>query len=250
MKGLLLALGFLTAIPMPPPDTPSADCRQALGRAGVWFPAVGLTLGLVLAAAHFVSSRFFPPLLSAALVVALWAALTGGLHLDGLADCCDGLLITAPSERRLEIMRDPRLGAFGGAGLALFLCLKILAVASLPPSSSGLPSFAFLLAPALARWLLLPAARQPSARPGGLGAEFAAGLTRPVLMLALAGPLALILLGGWRALAAAACGHVVAFGLARLARARLGGVTGDVLGLIVELAELTVLLAYAIQVRP
>ena len=65
-------------------------------------------------------------------VVALWAALTGGLHLDGLADCGDGLLAAATPERRLEIMRDSRLGAFGGLLLALFLILKVLATGTIP----------------------------------------------------------------------------------------------------------------------
>jgi len=258
---LLLAIGFLTVFPVQTPAPQPGD----LGRAGVWFPTVGLILGVVLATAHFVLSQLFSPLLTAALVVALWAALTGGLHLDGLADCCDGLFAAISPERRLEIMRDPRLGAFGGLGLMLFLILKILALASLPPlstfhlplSSTFLhplslalgPSSCFLLAPSLARWLILLVARQPSARPGGLGADFALGLTPKVFILAALIPLALILLGGWRALIAAALAHLVAFVVIRLARARLGGITGDVLGLTVELSELAVLLAFAVNLK-
>jgi adenosylcobinamide-GDP ribazoletransferase len=255
---LLIALGFLTIIPV----RTSAPEPGDLGRAGRWFPIIGLVLGVILAAAHFLLGQLFSPLLTAALVVVLWAALTGGLHLDGLADCCDGLFAAVSAERRLEIMRDPRLGAFGGLGLILFIILKILAIASLPSSSFVLgiwglsPSLRFgdlrevgslplVLAASLSRYLILLVARQPSVRPGGLGADFALGLTPKVFILAALIPLALILLGGWRALTAAALAHLVAFVIIRFSRARLGGVTGDVLGLTVELAELTVLLTFA-----
>src|SRR5690349_10909663 len=127
MNDFLLAIGFLTVFPV----QTSAPESGGLGRVGRWFPTVGLVLGVILAAVHFLLGQLFSPLLTAALVVALWAALTGGLHLDGLADCCDGLFAAVSPERRLEIMRDPRLGAFGGLGLILFIILKILAIASL-----------------------------------------------------------------------------------------------------------------------
>ena len=257
MNDLLLAIGFLTVFPV----RTSAPQPGGLGRAGRWFPIVGLILGVMLATAHFLLSQLFSPLLTAALVVALWAALTGGLHLDGLADCCDGLFASVSPERRLEIMRDPRLGTFGGLGLILFIILKILAIASLSSSSSssssfvlgiwglGVGSLPFVLSSSLARWLILIVARQPSARPGGLGADFALGLTPKVFILAALIPLMLILLGGWRALIAAALAHLVAFVIIRFARARLGGVTGDVLGLTVELVELTVLLTFAANLQ-
>jgi adenosylcobinamide-GDP ribazoletransferase len=193
----------------------------------------------------------FPAPLAAGLVVALWVALTGGLHLDGLADCCDGLLASATPERRLEIMRDSRLGAFGGIGLILYVGLKILAVASLMSELGhdfmALTS-AYLLAPTLARYLLLFVARLPSARPGGLGASFAKAVKPSALILGAILPAMAALLGGWRAVAATIAAALVVWGAAALARARLGGVTGDVLGLSVELAELAVLLVYAAYV--
>src|SRR5690606_5310276 len=115
---------------------------------------------------------FFPDMLRGVLVVALWAVLTGGLHLDGLADCCDALPAAVSRERRLEILRDPRIGAFGATGPFLFLLLKSSTIAALVS-----PVPALILAPAWARWLLLLAARQPAARPGGMGAAFAMSLT-------------------------------------------------------------------------
>lgn len=241
MRNLLLAMGFLTAIPVRTDAPQPGD----LGRAAAWFPAIGLALGGVLAGAHFLLNQLFSPLVSAAVVVALWAALTGGLHLDGLADCCDGLLAAVTPERRLEIMRDAGIGAFGGIGLTLFLILKTLTVASLPSSS-------FIVLPfcaALARWLILLVASQPSARPDGMGADFALGLGRSTFIFAALIPLALIIVGGWRAVIAAALGHLVALIIIRLARARIGGVTGDVFGLTVELSELAVLLTFATQIN-
>ena len=253
--GFTLAAGFLTAIPL----RPAAPRPGDLGRAGAWFPTVGLVLGVVLSLAYWLLGQVFAPALAAALTVALWAALTGGLHLDGLADCGDGLLAAVSPERRLEIMRDPRLGAFGGLSLVLFVSLKILALAGLSAGvlwqaslpglrwqwTALLPFGPLLLAPVIARWLILIAARQPAARPGGLGHDFAAGLSRRTFVLAALLPIALTFLGGPRALLAAFLAHLVAWAALRTAQARLGGVTGDVLGLTVELAELTLLLTYA-----
>jgi adenosylcobinamide-GDP ribazoletransferase len=237
MGRLLFALGFLTSIPVSPPVPQPGD----LGRAGVWFPLVGVIIGAILAGAHYALNQIFSPLLSAALIVALWAALTGGLHLDGLADCGDGLLAAVSPERRLEIMRDPRLGTFGGATLILYLLLKTFAIASLPVPAI----IAFLLAPAIARWLILLVAVQPSARPGGLGAAFKHGLNRTVYVGAAIIPMVLIVVGGWLALVAVIAAHLGAFLITRAARSRLGGVTGDVIGLTVEVSELIVLLTFA-----
>lgn len=240
MNGLLLALGFLTAIPV----QARAASADALGRAACWFPFVGFCLGGVTAGAYWGLLQVFTPPLAAVLTVALWAALTGGLHLDGLADCCDGLLAATTHERRLEILRDPRLGAFGGAGLTLFLITKVATVSALPASYFLL---AFVSATTVARWLIVLAARQPLARPDGLAAQFAAGLTRETVLLAALLPAALLLvglLGSWRLLLAVALAHLAAFGLMTFARARLGGVTGDVFGLVVEASELAGLLAF------
>jgi adenosylcobinamide-GDP ribazoletransferase len=255
MDGLLLALGFLTIVPVRIGATRPGD----LGRAAGWFPVVGLLLGVVLSAAQGVLQRMFPPVLAGGLLVALWAALTGGLHLDGLADCGDGLLAAATPERRLEIMRDSRLGAFGGLSLGLFLILKVLATGSLPAlalfvtqqepigsqPAAWLPFGPLVVATVCGRWLILPMGRQPGARPGGLGADFALGLRPPVFIAAVAIMAVVAALGGLRALVAVAAAHVVAWLILQLARNRLGGVTGDILGLTVEISELVVLLVYA-----
>ncbi len=229
-----LAFSFLTTLPTPRFDLPPGG----LSAAARWFPLVGLILGLLLWAVQILAGTLFAPLLASALVVAAWVALTGGLHLDGLADCGDGLLPPVSRERRLEILRDPRLGSFGGLALILALLLKTLAV-------SQVAGVALLLAPMWARLWLLWAARQPQARSDGMGAAFAAGLTPHILAVAAIVPLLLLWLGGGRGLLGAAVAGLVAWGCVRFAQARLGGMTGDVNGLVVELSELAILLVFA-----
>jgi len=241
MKSLLLAISFLTTMPVNLKEAPGPG---DLGRSGAWFPWLGLVIGALAALAFYGLSLAFQPLLAAALAAALWVALTGGLHLDGLADCCDGLFHPSNPQRRLEIMKDPRLGSFGGLGLVLAVVLKIIAIANLsePALLLGLP-----LAAAAGRWLLLPAGMQPQARPGGMGADFAAGLSPRVLLLGALPVLVLAGLAGWRGLAGLTAACIAALAIFRLARSRLGGLTGDVFGLTVEAAEIAVLLAFNLR---
>jgi adenosylcobinamide-GDP ribazoletransferase len=242
MASFRLALRFLTVLPVPAPEMKPG----ALGRAAIWFPWIGLLLGGALALCYSVCSIFFPPLLTAALLVAVWAALTGGLHLDGVADCGDGFFASAPAERRLEIMRDPRVGAFGAVSLILLLLIKIIALASLPDRATAYG--ALLTAPTLARWMMLWMARQPAARAGGLGADFAQSLSLGALLAAALLPLASIVIFSGHAILAVCCAGVATLCVILLARNRLGGVTGDVLGFSVELAEVAALLAFAATV--
>src|SRR5712691_5303895 len=129
MSGLVLAIRYLTILPVPSRDATD----RGLGRAAAWFPVVGLGLGLLLVGVDRVTARLFPPLLSALLTVTVWKLVTGGLHLDGLADCLDGLM-GRDREHRLTIMRDSRIGTFGAVGLILFLMLEIVALTDLPPA--------------------------------------------------------------------------------------------------------------------
>jgi len=241
MRSLFIALGFLTSIPV----RTSAPHPGDLGRAAIWFPFVGVIIGALLVGAQLILTRFFAPLLAGALIVVVWIALTGGLHLDGLADCGDGLLSATSRERRLEIMRDPRLGTFGGTVLIMHLLIKTLAVAAAMAALTA--PIALLLAPALARWLMLFVARQPAARPGGLGAAFSAGLPKTSWIGAAIIPLLLLVPGAPRSIFAAIAAVLVMLGIIRLARSRLGGVTGDVLGMTIEVVEVVVLLVFCMQ---
>jgi adenosylcobinamide-GDP ribazoletransferase len=173
-------------------------------------------------------------------LVAVWKIATGALHLDGLADSLDGLA-GATAEERLAIMRDGRIGALGAAGLILVLLAAAAALAAL---ERGLRGRTLLLAPVIGR--LTPVVLGPwfpPSSPGlGLGGPFLVALPKAAGPVNLLGALALAvwLLGPWGAVLVA--GPLVAMAAwARFVSARLGGLTGDVLGSTVELAELAVL---------
>ena len=238
MGALILALRFLTLVPVPGQEATGA---QALGRAAWWFPVVGLLLGAGLAFLDRGLAFLLPPLLASVLVVSTWKVATGGIHLDGLADCLDGLA-GASREQRLAIMRDSRIGVFGAAGIVMAFVGALAALADLP---AGLHARVLLLAPAVGR--LCPVLVGPwfsAATPErGWGAAFlratprAAGPAQVVLAVALA----VWLLGPWGALVVAAPAAVAA-AWARLVAGRFGGLTGDALGSTVELAEVAALL--------
>jgi adenosylcobinamide-GDP ribazoletransferase len=234
MASLVLAVRFLTIVRVPGRE---AGGPGALGRAAWWFPAIGLALGGGLMLADRVLAAVVPPLLSAALVVAVWKVSTGALHLDGLADCLDGLA-GVNAERRLAIMRDSRIGVFGAIGLVLCLFIACAALSGTPAAARA-PIL--LLAPAVGRLTpLLVGPRVSPATPGqGLGAAFLAALPRAAgpVWLAVLLVLAWLLFGPTGALMATGALVAGAGGAVVLAR-RVGGLTGDALGSGVELTEL------------
>ncbi len=241
MASLILAVRFLTIVPVPGRE---ADGPEALGRAAPWFPVVGLALGAVLVIADCALTLVFPRLLSAALVLSVWKVMTGGIHLDGVADCLDGLG-GGDAERRLEIMRDGRIGAFGALGLILCLLIALESLAEMSPSTR---LRILLLAPGLGRLgpLLVGLYFVPAAAEHGLGARFLRNLPRwagPAhLVIAIA--LAVLLLGpagGMMVMGALAVVFACSTFLARC----LGGLTGDALGAAVEVGELAFLLGGA-----
>ena len=181
---------------------------------------------------------------TAVLVTGYLAAVTGGLHLDGVADVCDGMGGgRGDPQRTLEVMRDPRVGAHGVVGLCLLLLGKCALLARC--LDTGLDS-ALLLAPVCARASMVPLLTLPSARPGGLG-----DLVRPphphratLINLLL---VAFVIASNAPQLWFAPCGCLIAMAfLGRWARRELGGISGDVLGATVEWAELGFLFAAAL----
>src|SRR5262247_3581398 len=241
MSYLVLALRFLTIVPVPGREAAGAG---ALGRAAWWFPLVGLALGGCLVAADRVLLVLVPPLLGAVLLVAAWKIVTGGLHLDGLADAIDGLA-GGTAERRLAIMRDSRLGVFGGVALALALFIEVSAVDAM--SAPRHPAV-LLLAPAVGRLApVLIGPLFPAATPGeGAGADFLAGLSpwATPLHLAALWALSAFLLGAWGGLLLS-ISLASALLWAVFMVSRVGGLTGDVLGGSVEIGELATLSAAA-----
>ncbi|MGO4260356.1 adenosylcobinamide-GDP ribazoletransferase [Lysobacter sp. TAB13] len=245
MRALLAAIGFLTRIPVP--ARVFADPR-AQTRSLVWYPAAGLLIGALLCAlAWLLQTR--PPLLAAALLLTLWVALTGALHLDGLADSADAWVGGMGSdeaqrrERTLTIMKDPRSGPIGVVAVVLALLLKFAALASLPAPAWA----ALLLAPMLARAALtLAFVTTPYVRSGGLGQSLV-DAPRAACIVALLVSAAACALAGWRG-GVALLAALTLFALWRGAcMRRLQGMTGDTCGALTELTEAGVLVAWALS---
>lgn len=243
MTRLPAAVAFLTRIPIPlaaPLD------GKAVGRASIFFPAVGLLIGAVQAGTAMLLLQRLPDPIVAVLVVAVGVLLTGALHLDGLADTADGLGGGRSREHALEIMRDHSVGAYGAAAIALSIALRIAALSSVTMfGAEGLRWM--VLAPALGRLAPVLLGRVlPYARPGGglgqavtnggVGNAELAGATATALVAA-------ALLAGWNGAGAVAIALAVVIVFGALCRRKLGGVTGDTLGAAVELVEAAVLVA-------
>ncbi|WP_271411569.1 adenosylcobinamide-GDP ribazoletransferase [Pseudomonas sp. Q1-7] len=241
MTPLLIALQFLTRLPVRLPGMPAP---AQIGRSMLWYPLVGLLLGsLLVGAAYLLEGR--PAMLSAAVLLALWVGLSGGLHLDGLADTADAWVGGyGDRERTLAIMKDPRSGPIAVVVLVVVLLLKFAALTALVQAGQWLP---LLLAPWLARGLLpLLFLTTAYIRPGGLGQALAEHLPRRELPVWLGVQGGAMLLLGWVAWLSLALALVVFAWLRGRFVQRLGGTTGDTAGAMVEVVEMGVLVAAAL----
>ena len=234
-----VAFQFLTLIPL---FEAREFSKRELARSMAAFPWVGLTLGGGLLLVHWVVGRHLPGALEGAVLVALLAAATGAFHLDGVADTVDGLAGGWTPERALEIMKDSRTGAVGATALVLVLLLKCLGLGLLP--ASVLP-LGILVTPAVARGSVVWMAYGSTyARPtGGLGTPYTERLDIGTVQWALLGSGLPCLLLGWRGLVAFGATLLYTAWLKGRFHARLGGITGDVLGFAEETGEILFLLA-------
>jgi adenosylcobinamide-GDP ribazoletransferase len=238
MRLFLIAMQFLTIIPLPF-DT---RCRtEDLGRATASFPLVGLAIGGLLVGLYWLIAPWLAPPLTAALLVTALAAVTGALHLDGLADVCDGLAARGARERFLAVMKDSNVGAVGAVGLVLGLLLKWQALLAVP---AGITWQALLLFPTLGRFSqVLAMAGSTHARQDGLGAAFIQGMAARHLVVALCITIAtclfLLPVKGMLSLAAVFAVTLIIKGYFQN---RLGGLTGDIIGCICELSEILALI--------
>ena len=235
-RAFVMAVRFLTRLPVPAVAAGDAD----VGRALAFFPVVGFIVGVVLAAAAWVLAAWLTAPLVGVVVVALLAALTGGLHLDGVADVFDALGgAYGDRERALAIMRDSRIGAHGAVAVMLVLLAKVLAVAHIVQRHE---LRWLVVSPAIARWAVLPLMVYfPYARESGLGKTFAERGSRRELAWATACIVAVLVWTRGRGVGAAAGALAVALLCAQWMQRRLGGMTGDVYGMAIELAEVTCL---------
>jgi adenosylcobinamide-GDP ribazoletransferase len=240
---LAAATAFLTRVPVG--RFVELDGR-AVTRAAPLYPLVGAAIGALAGAVVDVLAGPLPPWAAATTGVALAALLTGGMHLDALADTADALG-GSTRERRLEIMRDPSIGSFGAAALVLVLVLEISLLAQLGARDLALVSFT--AAGALSRWSALPIAfALPYARDEGQGRSLTTGISLGAVLLGLAvaaAIAAIALSSGAAAALGAAAGVALVMGF--FYWRWLGGITGDALGAATTLAQTACLVAaYAV----
>lgn len=235
MMGFAVALQFLTRLPLPP--RPEIQPEE-LGRSMGWFPVVGVLLGAIVAVVDAALGSLWSPEVRSVAAMALLIGLTGGLHLDGLMDSCDGLLAFTSPERRLDIMGDSRVGSFAIVGAATILLLKYAAILSLPADSRAA---SFVAMGALSRWSMVYATeRYPVARSSGLAYTFKAGVDLHQLAVASLVAAVAALPMGLAGLGAMLVAWIVTVALARYAMTKIPGLTGDVYGAISEAVEVSV----------
>ncbi len=216
---MLAALAFLT---------PLGRAQEPDARSFSWFPVVGALLGAAVGAIWWGAGELWAPAVAATIAVAADLALTGALHVDGLADTADGVLPPLDRHRRLEVMSQPDVGAFAVATVVVALVLRVTVLASMKPNVA--------LVAALwcaSRTLMAVTARAvPYARAeGGLASAFLGGHPVPVAAVGAACSIAMgIVAMGGRGVVAVAAVAVAGAAVVAFARRRLGGFTGDVLG--------------------
>lgn len=235
---VVTAAQLLTRFPLPDVVQYSKARSRAAAR---YYPLVGVMIGLLAALVHLAAIELFPVSLAALVIVVVTLMMTGALHEDGFADCCDGLGGGRTRERALEIMRDSRLGTYGAAGLGLMLLGQLLVVMETP---SALVPWLLIAAHATSRAAMVlvicvsdyaraeGSAAQVSGGPGTHGLIIALVIAAmSMIPLALGAPVGAAVL----ALAALVAGALV---MHRYARRKLGGYTGDTLGAVQQVSQL------------
>ena len=244
IKAFFLALALLTRLPIP--QLEEIEARDS-GRSALFYPAVGLIIGLIL----YIPLLLFPqapPLLLAAIITVIWAIITGGLHLDGLADSADGWLGgTGDKRKTLKIMKDPVVGAAGAIAIVCILLLKFAVLTAILQQTfhdivrtSGI----IIIAPFIGRvMILLLMLMSKNANPNSMANKIVDNLPRNhTAWLTGVSFLIASFFSLWGLFLA-----LVFFGIAhKLMEKRLGGYTGDTLGATVEITEVMYLIGYVL----
>jgi adenosylcobinamide-GDP ribazoletransferase len=244
MSALIAALQFLLITPafVRRPFTASE-----MGQSVAFYPLVGLLLGALLAGVDALLAYLWPVPVRSALVLALWVILTGGLHLDGFLDSCDGLLGGFTRESRMEIMRDERVGAYALAGGVLLLITMYSGLSSIAAGRWAV----LLLAPLFGRWSIsLAVTAHPYARQSGLGRDIKDHAHAPQLSIAslttlLAASILAFVLHSPLPLIGLVVAAVIFWLSSRFIVHQIGGMTGDTYGAINMLVEAATLLVFA-----
>jgi len=238
MKYLLVALQFLTTIPL---GKGTKMRGEDLARSMVFFPVMGLIIGIFLALVNYLTSIFFSPLVVNALILITWVILTGALHLDGFADMVDGLCGGQSKEERLKIMRDNSIGAKGA--IALF-CLLALKFALLTEIASQYKYQALLFTPAVGRWTMVTGMfLAPYAREKGMAIPFIEHRNNGQLFWASLFTLIMgLFLFRFLSMGIMGLAFAATFILTGYLKRKIGGITGDTIGAANEIIEVFTLL--------
>lgn len=240
MKAFLLALRFLTIIPL---GQAQEITPHSVAAAGKYYPLVGLIIGGLLWLFFKGVAFGFPLSVAVGLTIIFWVILTGALHLDGLADCLDGLYGGSDPDSRLRIMKDVHLGTMGTVGLILLLGIKFLALRELLVAPFLM--IWIVLVPALSRWTpIFLSFTLPYARPsGGLGQALVQGTRKRELFWATLlawGPV--LLIGRFYGLGLILVLLLWSLCWGRYFFKKIGGITGDVMGGVIESSEVLAML--------
>jgi adenosylcobinamide-GDP ribazoletransferase len=219
---------------------------ETCGGSVKFFPLYGAVIGGVLAAGYYVCGQFFPPLLTAVLLLILEVYITGGIHVDGFMDTMDGLFSGRSPERILEIMKDSRVGAHGVIAFGL-LYLSKFSIYYEFPSEILMP--ALIITPVLGRWTMVMGITQfPYARPEGMGKcfhQFAGRSAMPVATVFAAAAAAAL---GWMGAVVFTVVGAWAYLFCRRVSQELGGLTGDVYGAVTELTQVVAMVVIYLSV--
>lgn len=244
LSNFLLTLAFFTRIPLPNAFGKKIDHDASLTEAIAFFPVIGLLIGIILAGVWLGVSAFVPPLVAAGLTIGIGLLITGALHEDGFADCADGLGATPDRDKALEIMRDSRVGAYGALALVWTIGIRWVALASLAPIAGA---FALVIAHAGSRSAIIIAMRWADyARPEGLGKLASGEASNSNLIIAFVTAITIALvLGQISGIIALAAGLLLAWAFLVYLTRRLGGYTGDGLGAMQQISEISILIVLA-----
>jgi adenosylcobinamide-GDP ribazoletransferase len=244
LHDIAVAFAFLTRVPVS--HEPGFDSN----RIARWFPLVGLTVGSASGAVYLVASTRLPALPSAALSVLASVLITGGFHVDGLADVCDGLVGGWTPQDRLRILKDSRHGTYGVLAIAMQVALQVSLVASLDRNHAFAALVATHTLARLAPVYLMAASAAPGQEGMGAAATRSISGTDIAWATVVAGLILVPVAGGDLPAIAAAVG-VATLAVWRYARARIGGVVGDVFGAAEQVAEtVTLLVCLILQGTP
>lgn len=244
MNSFLAALRLLTVLPVGNRGTghatDGAGDEKAIANSPAFFPLIGVLIGLASAGVFVGAAEIFPVVVAAAFAVATPVIMTGALHVDGLGDTFDGMFGGRTKDRKLEIMADPRTGAFGVSVIALAFLIRWAVISSLDPGSDW---SLLVVAAALSRGAVaVVVVYFPYVRSGGIGSTYSNGSRLIVPTAVITAVVVAVVFGSVVALIAAAAAMVTGVGIALYSRRMIGGVTGDIYGAIVELSEIAALL--------